>query len=231
MDNTVTNGVILYLTQILLMKKAVIFDMDGTLVDNIPYHLESWLAFLDKYNIEVDEANFLATNHGTLIETVLKYFGPMSIEEARDLGEEKESMYREMYRPHMKPIEGLTELLENLKSRSIKISLATMGDRNNMDFIIDGLGIKSYFDLEIGGHQVTNGKPHPEVFHLTMEKLGLNPNECLVMEDSGGGIKSATAAGIDVVGVATTLNKDQLYDLGCVKAISNFSEFSPDLLA
>lgn len=203
--------------------KAVIFDMDGTLVNNIPYHEKSWISFLNLNGINISPEIFSPQNHGTIDEMITRFFGnELSAEDLKSLGQNKEQTYRDLYKNDLKEISGLTGFLKDLKQKNIKIGLATMGDLPNIDFILDGLNIKNCFDEITGGHEVSKGKPDSEIFLKSLEKLNLKPEECLVFEDSLGGIQSALNAFVKVIGITTSHSEKELLDFGCVKAIDDF---------
>lgn len=205
--------------------QAILFDMDGTLVDNIPFHQESWLRFLSNQGIHLRPEDFHAQNHGTLPEMIRRFFPHVDSREKRsELGEEKEATYRRIYAPFLAEINGLTSFLELLKSRNISRHLATMGDQNNIDFTMKGLGIGHFFQTTTGGHEVLKGKPDPEIFLKSLEKAGVKPEKVLVFEDSGGGIRSAKAAGLRVIGMASTHSKKELLEMGCEAAFIDFKE-------
>ena len=204
---------------------AIFFDMDGTLVDSIPFHQEAWLRFLGTYGIHLKPEEFHAQNHGTIHEMIRRFFPHVESDEKRiELGEEKEMIFRKIYQPGLKEIEGLTSFLEYLQSTGISIHLSTMGDQKNIDFTLNGLGIRHFFETITGGHEVLKGKPDPEIFLRSLEKAGVNPKHALVFEDSGGGIHSAKAAGLEVIGIASTHNKKELVEMGCMAAFSDFKE-------
>jgi beta-phosphoglucomutase-like phosphatase (HAD superfamily) len=116
-----------------------------------------------------------------------------------------------------------------MKANGIIGLLATMGDPPNIDFTLDSLGIRSYFSFTTGGHEVAKGKPDPEIFLLSMQKGGLKPEECLVIEDSQGGIMAAKRAGIQVVGISTSESKETLVSLGCDGAVADFEELGREV--
>jgi beta-phosphoglucomutase len=199
--------------------------MDGTMVDNIPFHQESWLKFLSNHGIHLSPEDFHAQNHGTIHEMIRRFFSHESSREKRiELGEEKELTYRSLYRPYLKEMEGLGLFLEHLKNRGLSIHLATMGDQKNIDFTLDGLGVRHFFDTITGGHEVLKGKPDPEIFLRSLEKSGARLENVLVFEDSGGGIRAAKSAGLAVIGIATTHSKKELMEMGCVAAFADFVE-------
>lgn len=207
------------------LPKAIIFDMDGTLVDNIPFHRDAWLEFLQKHGIHLNQYQFHAQNHGTIDEMMHRFFPQMKDPQQRyELGQEKERTYREMYRPHIREVKGLTPFLQTIQSNGIKTHLATMGDSPNIAFTLENLHISPFFESCIGGHEVQKGKPDPEIFLLSMQKGSLKPEECLVIEDSKGGILAAKRAGIPVVGISTSESKTTLLALGCDWVVADFEE-------
>ncbi len=210
--------------------KAIIFDMDGTLVDNIPYHKEAWLLFLKKHDIQLNPEEFQAQNHGNIDEMIRRFFGQkLSDQKVKDLGQEKEKTYRDLYRKDIKEIAGLTSLLNRMNNLGIKASLATMGDTPNIDFILDELLIRLFFHSMTGGHEIVKGKPDAEIFNLALKKMNLNSFDCIVIEDSIGGIISAKQAGIKVIGITTSHSKEELKANGCFHVISDFTELQIDL--
>ncbi len=191
--------------------KGLIFDMDGTLVHNMHFHQQAWLAFLEKHGINVSEEEFWEKNAGTITEIVPRFFDGLTDEaEIIRLGNEKEAMYRELYRPHVEPLPGLKEFLETARSAGLRLALATAADKGNIDFTLEELGITGHFDVLTGSEEVKKGKPDPEVFLVSAKKLGLKNGECLVFEDSHVGISAALAAGMPVIGMATTHTREEL---------------------
>jgi beta-phosphoglucomutase len=204
-------------------KKGIVFDMDGTIVDNIPFHKKAWLLFLKNHNISIDEKYFNAQNHGTIDEMIIRFFGSnISINKIKELGQEKESTYRNLYQTHIKEISGLSDFLKRLNQDNIGIGLATMGDSPNIDFVLNNLGIKNYFQAITGGHEILKGKPDPEIFLTTLTKLGIDNVNCIAVEDSIGGVISALKAGLKVIGITTTHTKEELLDNGCFRTIDNY---------
>lgn len=207
--------------------EAIIFDTDGTLVDNIPYHRKAWIRFLANYGIQLVENEFDAQNHGTIDEMIVRFFGnKLSKERVKELGEEKEKTYRDLFKNYIEEIEGLSNLLVGLKKQNLKSSVATMGDKNNINFILDSLSIRGFFHSITGGHEVSRGKPDPEIFELSLKKLNRKSDKVIVIEDSIGGIKAARAAGLSVIGISTSYDAEELLSNGCFRVISNFIEIT-----
>ena len=207
------------------MLKGIIFDMDGTLVDNIPFHKKAWLTLLGNNGIHMDPETFLGQNNGTIDEMIRKFFGnDLPAEKLKELGQEKESLYRNLYAEAIREIDGLSGFLKTLSRQGIKTGLATMGDPLNIDFILDRLNIRRFFSVITGGHEIQNGKPDPEIFLTTLQKLNEKAEDCLVIEDSISGVISATDAGLKVIGISTTEPAEELFEAGCYRVIPDYRE-------
>jgi beta-phosphoglucomutase family hydrolase len=203
---------------------AAIFDLDGTLIDNNSFHLQSWLQYLKDMNREMSEEEYKANVNGRTNKDVIEYIyqRKMDDEEAMKYAHEKEAIYRELYAPYIKPVAGLLELLEKLRSLSIPMAMATSGIQVNIDFLFEHIPIRSYFDVIVNSAHISKGKPDPEIYIKTAELLKVSPAECLVFEDAVVGINSAKAAGMKVVGVLTTHKAEELS--GADILIKDFSE-------
>lgn len=201
--------------------EALIFDMDGTLVDNMPFHRQTWLQWAPQEGIELPEDEVLALTHGTIGEIVARFFPDKSSEERYQIGERKEALYRELYAPHLRLLPGLEDLLEWTRAQQMPIALATAGDYNNIAFTLDGLEIRPYFQALVGSEDVTRGKPHPEVFLLAAQKLGVAPEKCLVFEDSPAGVEAARRAGMKCVALNLMNPRDEFSETDHVIAWVN----------
>lgn len=186
--------------------QAVLFDMDGVVIDNLPYHVDAWLLFCERKNIPLTREVFYRELNGMNSKDTFEWFyqREMSRAEVEVLEEEKELIYREFYRDHIKPAPGLLEFLKRLRAQGIKTALATSAGPGNIDFIVDGLGIREQFDAIIGGAEVQKGKPDPEIYLKAADLVGINPSACWVIEDSLQGIAAGQAAGMRVVGISTS---------------------------
>lgn len=192
--------------------KAAIFDLDGTMLDNNPFHLKSWLYYLKDKHIDISRENFNKHVSGRTNRDALEYIfsRKMSDEEAHRLTLEKEAVYRRLYEPYIREVNGLSRLLHYFHKHQIKMAIATSGIQPNIDFMFEHLPIKHFFSEVVESSQIKNGKPDPEIYLLTAHKLDINPLNCLVFEDSIPGIISAKSAGMKVVALTTTHTKEEL---------------------
>jgi beta-phosphoglucomutase family hydrolase len=184
---------------------ALIFDMDGTLLDNNPYHLAAWRGFLARHGVTLTEEEYLARVSGVNSgETIRRLLGAdLQAAQVASLQAEKESLYRELISGHLEPIAGLKDFLARMASADIPMAVATSAPKDNIAFTLEGLGIRQYFRVVTGADMVRRAKPDPEIFLVTARRLGFAPAQCVVFEDSVSGIAAATAAGMHVVALRT----------------------------
>jgi beta-phosphoglucomutase len=189
------------------MNFSVIFDMDGVIVDDAYHHYLAWQAFCRKYSLPFSEEQFKKRYFGKTNQQVLpELFGrEIPSLEINQFAEEKEELFCEIYRPVMRPLNGLIPLLSELKQNGIKMGVATSAPKRNVDLILDGLLLRTYFDCIIDDSMVLRSKPDPEIYLKAAEKLGAQPSACVVFEDSLAGTKSAFDAGCKVIALTTTL--------------------------
>ncbi|MBQ6136177.1 MAG: HAD family phosphatase [Kiritimatiellae bacterium] len=193
------------------MFKAYIFDMDGTLVDNCRWHVLSWQEFARRHGRGISERQVLDWMGATSSYYMDRIFGrSVPPDECAELTREKEALYREMYAPHLRLADGLRGILEGARAKGVRLAIATGGSMDNVDFVLDGLGIRSRFETIVDASQYARGKPAPDCYLETASRLGLEPRECLVFEDAVGGVRAARAAGMKVVAVTATMPRDVL---------------------
>ena len=142
----------------LQLPKAVIFDMDGTLINNYPFHLKAWQIICEKYDAPRSIDEIIKDLHGTNFEVCQNFFGKdITFEESERIGNEKEALYREIYRPHIAPVEGLIPLLQLFYNSGIPMAVGTMGNKANADFTLDTLGIRHFFKAVHTAEEVNKG--------------------------------------------------------------------------
>jgi len=188
-----------------------IFDMDGVIVDNAVWHLEAFAEFGKRHGLvqtKEEYTKYFGNTNQTIMNSLFNT--QLSSDKLIALAEEKEIIYRELYRPFILPVEGLPAFLKNASAQGIPIALATSAPKENVDFTLDSTGLKKYFSIISDASMVKRGKPDPEIYLLTAAKLGVQPSDCIVFEDSIAGIQSALSAGMRVIGVATTHKPEEL---------------------
>ena len=202
---------------------AVIFDMDGTMVDSMPYHYQSWQIFFEQQGIQMTLEEFDRIHHGTLFDIMPRIFGShISDEESFRLGSIKEAAFRELYKSEIKPIEGLVDWLQTLKDAGLKLGLATAADFANADFTVDAIDIRRFFDCIVTSDIVKDGKPSPAVYLHAAKLLNVDPATCVVFEDTASGVKAGVAAGMKVVGITTGMSRSDMEQLPVSKVITNY---------
>jgi beta-phosphoglucomutase len=184
---------------------ALVFDMDGVLVDSNPTHVKAWEIFNRRYGLETTDAmreNMYGRRND---EIVREYFGhELAPEEVFARGAAKEELYRALIADKMEEIlmPGIRAFLDF--HRDDPMAVASNAEPANVGFTLERAGLRQFFRVVVDGHQVRHPKPHPEVYLRTAELLGIAPVNCLVFEDSHSGVQAARAAGARVIGVLTT---------------------------
>ncbi len=195
------------------MKKAALFDMDGTLVDNTLAHMRAFEIFCARYGVTGWKEK-LSQAFGMGNDDIMRLIMPAELIRERglaSLAEEKEAIYREIYAPEIRPVKGLVPLLESLRAAGVRCAVGSSGCRANVDFVLEKCRIGEFFDARISGDRVTRCKPDPEIYLTAAAALGMAPADCVVFEDSKAGIESARRAGVGrVVALATTLPHEVL---------------------
>jgi beta-phosphoglucomutase len=209
------------------MLQAVIFDMDGVIVDSHPVHKNAWRRFLDSMGKEVTEDDLAFILDGRKKEDILHHFlGELSQEEIHRLGHEKEMLFREEARAELRPVQGIEQLLDGLSRARIKLGVASSGSGSRVHFVLKRLRLLEYFAAIVAGDDVSAGKPDPAIFQLTSKKLDVVPEEILVFEDSVSGVRAAKAAGMRCVGLAESGRAASLLEAGADHIIDHFDGFS-----
>ncbi len=195
---------------------AAIFDMDGTLIDNTPFHFISWQALFRKYNKgELSRHTYYTEISGVpIMETMKRIFGADHDEAyLKELLREKEEFYRQEYAPHLVAIKGLENFLAELKSDGVKMAMATSATVEDVDFVLNKIPIRDDFNEIVNASMVNKPKPDPQIFLKAAELLQVPPERCVVFEDSLAGIAAANAAGMKVVGITTGHPAEELHAL------------------
>lgn len=185
---------------------AALFDMDGVIVHTNPYHKKAFKIFLEKHNVSLTDEELKEHVYGRTNAEIFPYIfkDEYTEEKGEEWANEKESLFRELYKEDAKPVPGLISFLEELKNRGVKSAVGTSAPKENLDFIMEALDLRKYFDTFLHSADVTNGKPDPEIYLKAADRLNVHPDSCVVLEDSVAGVKAGLNAGMKVVAVATT---------------------------
>lgn len=185
---------------------GILFDWDGVVIDSSAQHERSWELLAEEIGKPLPEGHFKAgfgKKNQVIIPGILRWAEDPA--EVAALADRKEEIYRDLVRASgVRILPGARELLEALQADGIPAAVASSTPRSNLDAIFAATALNRYFKAVVCGDDVTNGKPAPDVFLLAASKLGLGPDECLVIEDAHAGIEAALAAGMRVLAVATT---------------------------
>lgn len=205
---------------------AVLFDMDGVIVDNHHYHTKSWLQFVARYGRTLTPEQYAMYMNGRVASDSLTYVfqRKLSPDEIIAYTDEKEEIYRAMYQAHLAPTPGLISFLDSLKQHQVPIAVGTSAPVSNISFTLDGIAVRSYFDTVVDASMITRGKPDPEIYLTAAERLGVSPERCIVFEDAFSGIEAGLRAGMRVVALATTHRPEELAHTGANLIINNFTE-------
>lgn len=204
------------------MLRALLFDMNGVVVDDMPFHERAWMALAARHGHTLSTVEFRREMSGRRNRDNLRHiFGDSLPEsEARAYQIEKETAYRDSFRPYLAPLAGLVPLLIEGREAGLRTAVATSAPKENIDFVLDGLDLRRRFDVVVGEAEVGKAKPDPEIYLTAAARLGVDATECIVFEDSLAGVSSGQAAGMPVVGVTTTHTADELRH--CALVIADF---------
>lgn len=195
-----------------MKKKAFLFDLNGTMIDDMQYHLKIWYDVLNNdlgANLSMEEVR--SHMYGKNDELLARIFGKGKFTQAQvdEITERKEIKYQEMYRPHLDLLPGLFDFLKQADDQGIKMGIGSAAIPFNIDFVLDNLNIRKYFPIVVSAHDVLESKPHPEVFLKVADRLKVKPEECVVFEDAPKGVEAARNAGMESVAITTMHSKEE----------------------
>jgi beta-phosphoglucomutase family hydrolase len=191
--------------------KAVIWDMDGVIADTAPYHLRAWQEVFrqrDKSYTEDDFRSNFGKRNDAIIRNILG--SKITLRELEAIATEKEASFRESARDNINPLPGAIELLQSLNERGFSQALVSSAPIENIRLVTRELGIEDLFQVIVSGMDVKEGKPSPQGFLLAAEKLGIEPQDCVVIEDATAGVTAAKRAGMRCLAVTNTSPKTKL---------------------
>lgn len=205
--------------------KAFIFDLNGTIIDDMAFHEEAWFRILNQElgaGMSREEVN--GHMYGKNSELLDRIFGPERFTEAekKALSLRKEELYQEAYLPHLTLLPGLRSFLETAAAKGIPMAIGTAAIPFNVDFVLDRLGIRAYFKALVTADDVLKSKPDPETFLSCARLLEVAPSDCLVFEDAPKGAEAAANAGMDAAILTTGHLPEQF------RQTENILFFAPD---
>ena len=196
---------------------AVIWDMDGVIVDTALYHFRSWRYAFKKKGVNFTEADFQRKfgqrNDAIIRATIGREIAPDEIEE---IAFEKEGYFRKNVRYHVKPLPGAVELIKALTKEGFKMAIASSAPVENIQLLLGSLGITDCFQQFVSGKEVTESKPSPQIYQMAARKLGAEPRNCIVFEDAITGVAGAKRAGMLCIAITTTNPRESLQEADLV---------------
>jgi beta-phosphoglucomutase len=208
--------------------KAFLFDLNGTMINDMPYHIKAWRRILNELGASISLQKVKEECYGKNQELVERIFpGRFSQKEKDRMGKEKETQYQIEFRPHLQLINGLDAVLKKSMNAGIKMAIGSAAILSNINFVIDGLHIRQYFDAIVSADDVKRSKPDPETFSKCADELGIKAKDCLVFEDAPKGVESAMNAGMDCI-VITTLHQPEEFDRynNIISFIKDYNKFT-----
>ncbi|RZJ60144.1 MAG: beta-phosphoglucomutase family hydrolase [Hymenobacter sp.] len=210
--------------------RGLIFDMDGVLVDNVPYHAQAFQALFDDLDLTTNATKLLHRLNGmpttAILKSVIRH--EVSKKQLEEYSTQREFLYRTLYRAHRRVMPGLVPFLNAAREAGFKIGLGTGSVNATLSYTIDYLDLRRHFDVVVGNDDVQKGKPHAETFAVVAQKLGLDPAECVVFEDAILGEQAAYRAQMRCVGLSTTLEAKEFQ--APLTVLEDYVGFTPDKL-
>ncbi|MES2005811.1 MAG: HAD family phosphatase [Bacteroidota bacterium] len=193
-------------------KKAFLFDLNGTMIDDMDFHIKAWHGILTGLGAELTLAQMKEECYGKNDELLERIFpGRFTDEEKNKMSYAKEAAYQQAFRPSLKLLPGLDAFLVKAAGAEIAMAIGSAAIMFNIDYVLDGLNIRNYFPVIVSAEQVAISKPHPETYLLCADRLGIAYDKCVVFEDAPKGVEAAQNAGMDCV-VITTMHTKEEFD-------------------
>jgi HAD superfamily hydrolase (TIGR01509 family) len=212
------------------MTSAFLFDLNGTMIDDMEYHVVAWTSLLNgDLKAGLSDKEIRSQMYGKNDELFHRLFGNrFSPQEIAQLSLEKEKRYQKAFKPHLKLIRGLDHFLAEAKTLGIPMAIGTAAIPFNVDFVLDKLRLRSYFKVVVTADDVAVSKPDPEVYLECARRLGKDPAGCLVFEDAPKGVEAALNAGMQAIVIRSTLHADAEFSpySNVVRIINDYTEIS-----
>lgn len=206
--------------------RAFIFDLNGTMIDDMDYHIRAWFNIVNSFGANLSYEEVKAECYGKNGEVLERIFpNRFSGEEKDRISIEKETRYQTEFRPHLQLIKGLDEVLRFAREKSIKMGIGSAAIMFNIDFVLDGLQIRDNFDAIVSADDVKRSKPDPETFLKCAEIMDVLPEDCIVFEDAPKGVEAAANAGMSSVVLTTMHTREEFH------SYTNILRFEKDFSA
>jgi beta-phosphoglucomutase family hydrolase len=197
--------------------RAVIWDMDGVIADTAPYHFRAWQEVFSQRKANYTEDSF-RRNFGKRNDAIIRNIlgSEISLSDMEAIAAEKEASFRKRARNNIKPLPGAIELLQSLSEHGFPQALGSSAPIENIELVTQELGIEGFFQVIVSGREVREGKPSPQGFLLAAERLGVKPQDCVVIEDAMAGVSAAKQAQMHCIAVTNTSPKTKLAEADLV---------------
>jgi beta-phosphoglucomutase len=206
-----------------IMLQALIFDLDGVVVDSHPAHKRAWSTFFASLGRKFSDAELEFVVEGNKREEILRHFlGELTPEQIREYGARKEALFRN-FAGELKPIPGLEDFFADITAAGLPTALASSASRARVEYMVRQLGLAGNFHAIVTGDDVSRGKPDPALFQMAAAQLGIEPGEILVCEDAVNGVAAAKAAGMKCLAIAANGRAPMLAKAGADKIIQDFT--------
>ncbi|MDM0088835.1 MULTISPECIES: HAD family phosphatase [unclassified Variovorax] len=207
---------------------ALIFDMDGTMVDSMPWHAKAWIEFARRRGLALDVPDLMRRTTGrNAFECACELMErEVSVAESDAITHEKESIYRELFGAVFAEVAGFNAFASAAAARGLKIAVGTAGDRHNVAFVMERLHMDPLPLAIVGGDEGFTGKPTPAIFLEAARRIGVAPAHCIVFEDAPFGIEAARRAGMRAVAVCTTHSAAELAGPHVIAAVRDYEELA-----
>ncbi|MDM0074548.1 HAD family phosphatase [Variovorax sp. J2P1-59] len=208
--------------------EALIFDMDGTMIDSMPWHARAWVEYGRRNGLTIDIPHFMRRTTGrTGFECACELMGrEVSQAESAAIMEHKESIYRELFGAEFREVAGFRTFASSAVAHGLKIAVGTAGDRHNIAFTMSNLRMTPAPLAIVGGDEGFPGKPQPAIFLEAARRIGATPSRCVVFEDAPFGIEAARRGGMLAVAVCTTHSASELAGPHVIAAVRDYNELA-----
>ena len=205
---------------------GLIFDMDGTMINSMPHHAQSWLTFAQRHGLEIDLPDLMRRTTGRNGEECMRelFQRDMAADEAWALISEKENINREFFAPVFSEVSGFKTFSQQALNRGLKVGVGTAGDQHNIAFVFSHLKVLNTPHAVVGGDEGLPGKPEPAIFLEAARRMNTPAGSCIVFEDAPFGIEAARRAGMRAVAICTTHTPAELAGPHVVASAGDYLE-------